>query len=154
MTASLHEDRSLSLQGQSSCWPGSLANDFVKQGSAQQTASSPASGHSTRRNLSVDSVPRGTFLFPRSVCASPDILRPQHRRMNWQSIRNDDRNPEGKTNLKKKNKKFLSHFVRQELWCLVRFFFFLTEPQRHCLLCLSILSGTDANEEGLAFVFC
>lgn len=107
MTAYLHEDRSLSLQGQSSCWPASLANDFVKQGSAQQTASSPASGHSTRRNLSVDSVPRGTFLFPRSVCASPDILRPQHRRMNWQSIRNDDRNPEGKANLKKKNSQSL-----------------------------------------------
>lgn len=27
MTACLHEDRSLSLQGQSSRWPGSLAND-------------------------------------------------------------------------------------------------------------------------------
>lgn len=33
-------------------------------------------------------------------------------------------------------------------------FFFLTEPQRHCLLFLSILFGTDANEEGLAFGFC
>lgn len=129
MTAYLHEDGSLSLQGQSSCWPGSLANDFVKQGSAQQTASSPASGHSTRRNLSVDSAPCGTFLFPRSVCASPDILRPQHRRMNWQSIRNDDRNPEGKTNLEKK-KEISQSFCKARVMVSREIFFFFNRTTK------------------------
>lgn len=117
MTVCFHEDRLLSLQGQSSRWPGSLANDSSNRSlrAAGRQFSGPWPVETFQRII----VPCRTFLLPLSVCASPDD--PQHRGMSWHSIGNYDREPEGKTNPSEEIGKCLSHFAKQELWSLVRF---------------------------------
>lgn len=73
MTVCFHEDRSLSLQGQSSRWPGSLANDSSNRAAgSRQPAHRPLASRLVKTFQRII-VPCRTFLLPLSVCASPAI---------------------------------------------------------------------------------
>lgn len=71
MTVCFHEDRSLCLQGQSSRWPGSLANDSSNRAAgSRQPARRPLAGRLVKTFQRII-VPCRTFLLPLSVFASP-----------------------------------------------------------------------------------
>ena len=76
MTVCFHEDRSLSLQGQSSRWPGSLANDSsTRAAGSRQSALGPLAGRLVKTFQRI-TVPCRTSLLPQFVCVSPATPAP------------------------------------------------------------------------------
>ena len=76
MTVCFHEDGSLSLQGQSSRWPGSLASDSSSRAAgSRQSALGPLAGRLVKTFQRI-TVPCRTFLLLQSVCVSPATPAP------------------------------------------------------------------------------